>query len=1107
MSCLCKTLERMVNDRLVHVLRPRNLLSKVQCGFRKDHSTLDYLISKAIGSPASISSAHNVELQELVAEKRPESTRQGKCRTYNYRILSEVKVNSIVDVYGVVKFVKPTVKGKGSDYYCVVGLVDPSLSTREEEKLTCVFFNREHDKLPEVQEGDVLRLHRLKIQSYQGGKQGYNGPGFQWLAFHRSLDSITFSSAFYTFEDQDKETVTELFDWWSKICDQEITSLPATKNSGNQRITFADVLPKRYFDIVCQVVQVCVLDPGICRLIRVWDGTKFEGHVKDVADGELNNSLIEDKLLVEASRGLTIDIFLFDDHAKDSDCIKPEDYLLLTNVHSAVVSGLVEMTIHGGGLNFGRGFQVLSVNDLEIQALKARLNPIVKRFVESPSHSCFQSQRANKDRICEMSKNRHSVDNINALGSYEDNDNNNDEVRIKDSIDRASPFVNKLGTFEDDQYHAFSRRKDIPSKNKTLRNRIRYNTANIDGDADEHSDKALRNKNWAPGKHGRKSFVAVKSFLNHTEDDGFSFWTAAENDESQKEDQSASSDDNSQSIWLSIYNENNSGSKETKVVSTSVHHVPKQSNEVLYPIEAFIRSSNENTLETSTKDICVPERPTEKEPTKASNELTADDFLEDTGRIGQQFAKGNESSSQESFVTVPSPNHQTIAPNPCQINDNLGVSKNLEEGQRNALKRQGDGLRNASDKRVKLSSQIHEEKVKTNNSKKVEKCVEREHGEDGLKSSCSNRKDEFLLIESGKEKVSRCTENEFVEIDEDKTYNDNEEGGEEVEIHETFSQKHLEILDSNTLNFETEEFSQASNTKDLKEAKSNQETDLSSYKQIEKNDQQPITKRKRGRPRKIKSPDVQEQSLCSSKQSSVHNKKDELQNSPCREGTQDIERSQSSCQDQEFPQVEIGDSQVSSSTDSLKSQSQSRCMLRTASVVLNHTDVAKSSLQEVLKHTPPHKFRIQARVERIEPRPVGPRDLVHFLCKQCKFFKRMSSPDDPTLPFHTDTVSCPRCTQSPATLRPVTVLVLQLSDGCNTISASVWDKNADQFFGGLTAHQLLTNRDSFCQVQEWLTNLCPLGTSLEDRPVLECCVCSYYVEGDVKIQIFDTSLV
>ncbi|GFO13725.1 RNA-directed DNA polymerase from mobile element jockey [Plakobranchus ocellatus] len=43
-SCLVKTPERILNDRLVHVLESRNLLSKVQCGFRKDYSTLDHLI-------------------------------------------------------------------------------------------------------------------------------------------------------------------------------------------------------------------------------------------------------------------------------------------------------------------------------------------------------------------------------------------------------------------------------------------------------------------------------------------------------------------------------------------------------------------------------------------------------------------------------------------------------------------------------------------------------------------------------------------------------------------------------------------------------------------------------------------------------------------------------------------------------------------------------------------------------------------------------------------------------------------------------------------------------------------------------------------------------
>ncbi|GFO49497.1 RNA-directed DNA polymerase from mobile element jockey [Plakobranchus ocellatus] len=43
-SCLCKTIKRMVNDRIVHVLESRNLLSTVQSNFRKDHSTLDHMV-------------------------------------------------------------------------------------------------------------------------------------------------------------------------------------------------------------------------------------------------------------------------------------------------------------------------------------------------------------------------------------------------------------------------------------------------------------------------------------------------------------------------------------------------------------------------------------------------------------------------------------------------------------------------------------------------------------------------------------------------------------------------------------------------------------------------------------------------------------------------------------------------------------------------------------------------------------------------------------------------------------------------------------------------------------------------------------------------------
>ena len=41
--CPCKTMERMINDRLVWVLESKKQMLEFQWGFRKDHSTLDNL--------------------------------------------------------------------------------------------------------------------------------------------------------------------------------------------------------------------------------------------------------------------------------------------------------------------------------------------------------------------------------------------------------------------------------------------------------------------------------------------------------------------------------------------------------------------------------------------------------------------------------------------------------------------------------------------------------------------------------------------------------------------------------------------------------------------------------------------------------------------------------------------------------------------------------------------------------------------------------------------------------------------------------------------------------------------------------------------------------
>jgi len=43
-GCLCKLMERMINNRLVWFLERNKLISPLQCGFRKQRSTTDHLV-------------------------------------------------------------------------------------------------------------------------------------------------------------------------------------------------------------------------------------------------------------------------------------------------------------------------------------------------------------------------------------------------------------------------------------------------------------------------------------------------------------------------------------------------------------------------------------------------------------------------------------------------------------------------------------------------------------------------------------------------------------------------------------------------------------------------------------------------------------------------------------------------------------------------------------------------------------------------------------------------------------------------------------------------------------------------------------------------------
>ena len=103
-----------------------------------------------------------------------------KERRYSYSSLNELKMGSIVNVYGVVKFHRDIRQTTNGQYHMLVTLTAPEC---EGHQLCCSLFQHDRDKLPPITGvGDVIRFHRLKIGNYDGKLQATSGTGFSWYA-------------------------------------------------------------------------------------------------------------------------------------------------------------------------------------------------------------------------------------------------------------------------------------------------------------------------------------------------------------------------------------------------------------------------------------------------------------------------------------------------------------------------------------------------------------------------------------------------------------------------------------------------------------------------------------------------------------------------------------------------------------------------------------------------------------------------------------------------------------------------------------------------------------------------------------------------------------
>lgn len=283
---------------------------------------------------------------------------------YAYTPLNELKAGMVVNVYGVVKFFKPPYLSKGTDYCSVVTIVDPTNA-----KLTCLLFSGNYEAHPMIyKNGDIVRLHRLKIQIYKNETQGINSSGFASLTFEGTVRApITprTSSKCFNFTAEDRRMVETLRAWASTNIEPSSTL-----------VKLRDVQPEQYFDLTCQLLGKAEVD-GASFLLKVWDGTRtpFPSWRVLIQDLVFHGELSE----LERLQNLTVDILVYDNHVQVAKSLKVGSFLRIYSLHcklqsaeNQVTSLVLEFHLHGG-TSYGRGIRVLPEDNFDVDQLKKDL--------------------------------------------------------------------------------------------------------------------------------------------------------------------------------------------------------------------------------------------------------------------------------------------------------------------------------------------------------------------------------------------------------------------------------------------------------------------------------------------------------------------------------------------------------------------------------------------------------------------------------------------------------------------------------------------------------------------------------------------------------------
>uniref|UniRef100_A0A3P9K678 Protection of telomeres protein 1 n=2 Tax=Oryzias latipes TaxID=8090 RepID=A0A3P9K678_ORYLA len=293
-----------------------------------------------------------------------------KAPRYTYTPLGDLKAGSVVNVYGVVVFFKQPFKSHGTDFCSSLKITDKS-----NHNIGCTIFCEKLEEHPKIfQNGDIVRMHRVKVQLFNNTITLVNTFGFSVVTFDGkpsgSVEPRT-SSRTVHFDEEDRRRVEELQTW---ISSQNIL-LPLTSS-----VSLSAVQPKAYFDLTCQLLAKAPVD-STCSLLRVWDGTRCPNTFLKV---DVDPNDVEGPTTFSREKESFIaNVLVYDNHSEFAKQLKPGAFLRIYNLRAIPVTSK-ECSVTGsqseevehivfhlhGGTSYGRGIRVLPENSPDVQMLK-----------------------------------------------------------------------------------------------------------------------------------------------------------------------------------------------------------------------------------------------------------------------------------------------------------------------------------------------------------------------------------------------------------------------------------------------------------------------------------------------------------------------------------------------------------------------------------------------------------------------------------------------------------------------------------------------------------------------------------------------------------------